>query len=460
MKTEYGTDWRVAVFARALALALAGVLFVAGHAAAQAPPMGPAAPADPDIIGGREATPGAWPWQVALLTRAMNDPYLAQFCGGTIIDPEWVLTAAHCLEDISADRVDVLVGAHRLSDSGVRVSASLKISHPDYNAFSNDNDLALLRLSTPVTYTPISLFTVVSDITELDFMRGTVIGWGAEDGGYWVPYPDALREVALPLVDNAQCALNSYYGPITDNMICAGYDTLTKGACYGDSGGPLMVQKADASWAQVGIVSFGPYGCTGIEQYDVFTRVSRYTEWLTMCMATPNSLPCTGVDDHEPDNEPANAQQLTGPITYQMHTFHESGDQDWLRLDVETGKDYIFMTGRLTETAPTLRPVIWLFAADGFTPITYTEGSEYWWEPWTPDFQESARLLWRADRSGPIYVAIELLPDLSGQVYGPRTRYWLTVSDYSYWHIPAILAPAASAPAEPGAVPPGQTRTQ
>ena len=231
-------------------------------------------------------------------------------------------------------------------------------------------------------------------------------------------------------------------------MICAGYETLSKGACYGDSGGPLMVQQPDASWTQIGIVSWGPSGCLASGEYDVYTRVSRYSDWIATCMADPDAMTCRGGDGYEPDNGAATAQQLAGPIANQMHTFHESGDQDWVRFDVEAGKEYLFLTGRITTTVGSLRTILWLYEADGHTPITYTEGVDWWDSPDGASSMQSARLVWEADRTGPVYASVELLPDLYGQEYGPQTRYWLTVGEYTRFFLPVIAAPPPT-PAPP-----------
>lgn len=459
MTTEYATRC-----GRLAKLALCALLFimVGGGAlwwahlvyAQDEPTVAPAQSDSPDIIGGREAKPGAWPWQVALLRRLEPNPFLAQFCGGTLIAEDWVLTAAHCVEGVEPYFIDALVGAHRLSDSGVRIPITMLILNPDYDPFRSENDLALIRLSMPVTYTPIALYTTTPGETEFDYMRGVVIGWGAKDTAWWRGnvYPDALREVALPLVDHEKCARNLWWdGAITENMICAGYETLTMGACYGDSGGPLMVQRADASWAQIGIVSWGPSACIDVGRYDVFTRVSKFTDWIMTCMSQPDALSCRGGDAFEPDNGPDAAQQLDGPISAQMHTFHEMGDQDWIRFNVEEGKEYFLLTARMTETVPFLKTVIWLFGEDGRTPITYTETPpDAWgWGTWeeTP-VQTSAQLVWKADRTGPIYASIELLPTSAGQVYGSNTRYWLTVGERHSSFMP-LLYGVEQPPPEP-----------
>jgi len=419
---------------------LGGFLWFASGVTAQEPAHAP------DILGGREAQPGAYPWQVALIDPLQPNTYAGQFCGGSLIDEEWVLTAAHCVEGKESSLIDLLVGAHRLSDSGVRIPGAQVIPHPGYDPTQLDHDLALIRLSTPVTSTPISLYQTISGTSELDYLRATVIGWGAKEFSGWnAVYPDALREVSLPLVDPTRC--QQVAEGITDSMLCAGYETLTMGACYGDSGGPLMVQQPDGSWTQIGIVSWGPYGCTASDFYDVFTRVSSYREWITACTADPDR--CIGGDPFEPDNHPADAQQVNGALLHQIHTFHEEGDQDWARVQVEEGKEYLFLTGSITATAAALHTVLWLFDSDGRTPITYTEGiapqtnflEGSWGE--TPRFEPSAHLIWKADRTRSIYVSVELLPGLYGQTYGPYTRYWLTIGEHSRTFLPFIAAPGA-----------------
>lgn len=424
---------------------LGGFLLFASSVTAQEPAHAP------DILGGREAQPGAYPWQVALIDPLQPNTYAGQFCGGSLIDEEWVLTAAHCVEGKESSLIDVLVGAHRLSDSGVRIPGAQVIPHPGYDPTQLDHDLALIRLSTPVTYTPISLYQAISGTSELDHLRATVIGWGAKEFSGWnAVYPDALREVSLPLVDPTRC--QQVAEVVTDSMLCAGYETLTMGACYGDSGGPLMVQQPDGSWTQIGIVSWGPYGCVASDFYDVFTRVSSYWEWITACTADPNR--CLGGDSFEPDNHSANAQQVNGALLHQMHTFHEEGDQDWARVQVEEGKEYLFLTGSITDTAVPLHTVLWLFDSDGRTPITYTEGIapegialQTNWERVssveTSRFEPSAHLVWKADRTRSIYVSVELLPGLYGQTYGPYTRYWLTIGEHSRAFLPFIAAPGA-----------------
>ncbi len=212
MTTKYSVLAKLTVYLVAVAIAGFMLLLAAAPVAAQEPDPPPAAAAQadtPDIIGGREAVPGAWPWQVGLINRTVANTFQGQFCGGTLIAADWVLTAAHCVDGVEGSLIDVLVGAHRLTDTGTRIPALKAYTHPGYDPYYLDNDLALLRLSVPVTQTPISLFRPISGTSEYAYMRATVIGWGQSDLDYRAgsPYPDgALREVSLPLVSHEASA--------------------------------------------------------------------------------------------------------------------------------------------------------------------------------------------------------------------------------------------------------------
>jgi secreted trypsin-like serine protease len=202
----------------------------------------------PTIVGGRAAADGAWPWQVALLRAAVNDRYLAQYCGGTLVAPEWVLTAAHCVDEERATDVDILAGVSLLRDpAGTRVGVSRIIIHPAYSMLNNDSDLALLHLTATLSLTAVALYTGTPGSEEQIFLQGVSTGWGmieppVPNSGV-VEYTEALFEVATPLVAADVCK-NAYgfadVSSVTANMICAGFYNGSKGTCYGDSGGPMM----------------------------------------------------------------------------------------------------------------------------------------------------------------------------------------------------------------------------
>ncbi|XP_051746581.1 trypsin-2-like isoform X2 [Ctenopharyngodon idella] len=234
------------------------------------------APLNNKIVGGEDATAGSWPWQVSI----QSAKYGGHFCGGSLISKDWVLSAAHCFQN-SLGTIEIYLG--RQSQSGLNPyeefrTVSQVINHPNYDSASNDNDIALLQLSSSVTFSDY-IKPVCLAATGSVFTAGTkswVTGWGAlQSGG---SSPDILQEVMIPIVSNSDCN-NAYGGGITSNMICAGLlNEGGKDSCQGDSGGP-MVSRNGSVWIQSGIVSFGN-GCADPKYPGVYARVSQYNNWI------------------------------------------------------------------------------------------------------------------------------------------------------------------------------------
>uniref|UniRef100_A0A671LZT1 Trypsin-3-like n=1 Tax=Sinocyclocheilus anshuiensis TaxID=1608454 RepID=A0A671LZT1_9TELE len=232
------------------------------------------APLNTKIVGGQAAVQGSWPWQASLHRITSG----SHFCGGSLINKDWVLSAAHCFQSLSF--FEHLIG---VTSSTIFLHHSIDltrlITHPSYSTTTQNNDIALLQLSSSVTFTdyirPVCLAAAGSV-----FGGGTkswITGWGKLKFAD-TQIPNILQEVQIPIVNNSVCN-KAYGGIITSNMLCAGLDEGGKDSCQGDSGGP-MANKNNSQWIQSGIVSFGR-DC-GIPKFPgVYTRVSQYQSWIS-----------------------------------------------------------------------------------------------------------------------------------------------------------------------------------
>uniref|UniRef100_A0A8C6UEK9 Peptidase S1 domain-containing protein n=1 Tax=Neogobius melanostomus TaxID=47308 RepID=A0A8C6UEK9_9GOBI len=235
-------------------------------------------PLNTRIVGGQPAPEGAWPWQVSIHRG------FGHICGGSLINNLWVLSAAHCFQSGSASDNTVYIGRQTQENANaneVRRTIVEVINHESYNPSTNDNDIALLKMASTVTFTnyirPVCLAASGST-----FHAGTdswITGWGSIGSGISLPSPQNLMEVEMPVVGNRKCKCD-YAGVflINDNMICAGLEAGGKDSCQGDSGGP-MVSKQNSRWIQSGVVSFGR-GCALPNNPGVYARVSRYQSWI------------------------------------------------------------------------------------------------------------------------------------------------------------------------------------
>lgn len=234
------------------------------------------------IVGGHEAEPGAWPWMTAVVRAGGDSIYDSQYCGGTLIHPRWVLTAAHCVYSEKAEDVEAVLGVHDLSaDTGERFGVKRKILHPDYRYSTDENDFALLELSDGATQPVVRLYTGGD---TLEGENGVVLGWGWTNARY----PEKLLQVEVSVIPNDVCnegyeAAGGYgENPITESMLCAGEPG--KDSCEGDSGGPLLVNDG-GEWKQAGIVSWGGDRCAMEDLYGVYSRVSVAVDFIRQHVA-------------------------------------------------------------------------------------------------------------------------------------------------------------------------------
>jgi secreted trypsin-like serine protease len=232
---------------------------------------------EPYIINGDSAAAGEWPWQVQ-----MSVPGYDHWCGGSLLNDSWVLTAAHCVQSFSTSEITLRLGllVRSAPDAHVQTkSVDNKYVHPNYGNSQFNNDVALLHLSTPAAFSdrvkPIRLAGSDPAVGALSF----VTGWGRDENG---DIPDHLLEARLPTVATADCQAQFTGVTVTPQMLCIGYPDGGvpgyQGVCGGDSGGPLVVPSASGSgWEQIGVVSWGRTFCNS---YGVFARVSALRSWI------------------------------------------------------------------------------------------------------------------------------------------------------------------------------------
>ncbi|XP_048023193.1 LOW QUALITY PROTEIN: enteropeptidase [Megalobrama amblycephala] len=230
------------------------------------------------VVGGQDAQEGAWPWIVSLHWLGRH------VCGATLIDREWLITAAHCVygKNVHLSNWAAMLGLHSQfgTDNPNRQIHYIDqiIMHKRYNRITKESDFALMHLQTPVNYTdyiqPICLPDPGAQIEE--GRKCFIAGWGllSENGNV----ANVLQEAVVPLLSNTQCQewLPEYN--ITDRILCAGYTEGGVDSCKGDSGGPLMCEEA-GHWVLVGATSFG-IGCGRPQRPGAYARVSQFIDWV------------------------------------------------------------------------------------------------------------------------------------------------------------------------------------
>ena len=336
----FGISWGLGFLAAGLVIPSAGG---AGEVADALRGLDPAKIAEDAcstrIVGGVCTTQKKWPWQVALYLRGPDGE--VQFtCGGSLVAPNRVLTAAHCFAETKADRPEdwtVADNIDKLDLFKIPADASSSavsrvVVHEGYRPETQENDVAILELASPLSVPTIAVQTT-SDPGLEKGREATVTGWGLTR---WVvkkkdkqgkPYfidgetqnpvrPDEflspdLREATLPLVDVRKC--ESEYAPLNEGVVdernlCAGLETGGRDSCQGDSGGPLMARTPSGEWRQIGVVSWGHF-CARPGFAGIYTRTSAFGPWiqrnLTVEQPPPVPQPQPSpqpVDTNVPDN--------------------------------------------------------------------------------------------------------------------------------------------------------------
>ncbi|CAK7306391.1 Vitamin K-dependent protein C [Vulpes lagopus] len=233
---------------------------------------------DPRLVNGKVTRRGESPWQVVLL-----DSKKKLACGAVLIHTSWVLTAAHCMED--SKKLIVRLGEYdlrRWEKGEMDVDIKEVLIHPNYSKSTTDNDIALLHLAQPASFseTIVPICLPDSGLAERELTQvgqeTVVTGWGyrseTKRNRTFV-----LNFINIPVAPHNEC-IQAMYNMISENMLCAGILGDPRDACEGDSGGP-MVTSFRGTWFLVGLVSWGE-GCGRLHNYGIYTKVSRYLDWI------------------------------------------------------------------------------------------------------------------------------------------------------------------------------------
>jgi len=250
-----------------------------------------------NIIGGKDAIPYSWPWQAVL---EVNRPAtgFGLTCGATLISPQWVMCAGHCIDPkapVTNYRIKLGVFNQSRNDEAGEVIAEIAETHVHPSYFGGGilrppmNDISLIKLAKPVEFTdhisPVCLPTASPDDLPADGTNIELTGWGRTQNSNQAPVSPTLKQVLLPLASKDTCKnFIGGLGDFTNVIVCFGIPKSGKTACNGDSGGPAVYQnpKNNNQWTQIGITSFGKgtqtQPCSG--EYSAYGRVGAFLDFI------------------------------------------------------------------------------------------------------------------------------------------------------------------------------------
>ncbi|KGL75838.1 Hepatocyte growth factor activator, partial [Tinamus guttatus] len=245
----------------------------------------------PRIVGGSSSLPGSHPWTAAI--------YIGDsFCGGSLIQTCWVVSAAHCFANSPPkSTIRVVLGQHifnKTTDVTQTFEIEKYVLHPEYSVFNpTDHDIVLIKLKKNGQRCAVkSQFVQPICLPESNTVfpeqhKCQISGWGHKHENI-SGYSHTLQESLVPIISEEKCRSPEVYGTeISENMFCAGYFDSETDACQGDSGGPLACDEDEISYLY-GVISWGD-GCGRVNRPGVYTRVTNYVNWINERIAPRKS---------------------------------------------------------------------------------------------------------------------------------------------------------------------------
>ncbi|GAB0098980.1 trypsin [Sergentomyia squamirostris] len=239
-----------------------------------------AAVIDPRIVGGKEAKPHQFPHMISLQWMDKAEP--THFCGGALLNENYVLTAGHCAHALTQG-TEVVAGAHSILHSNKneqRRTVKNVYIHKDYSGDVGPHDIALIKVDKPFKLNEYVKVLNLPTAPKYPTGQATISGWGSISNTNTPNYPDTLRWADLPVLDEKKCHTGFSGAPIDKTNLCAGDLNGSKAICSGDSGSSLFQKDSQGKSVVYGVVSWGWIPCGQPGKTGIFVNVSHYLQWI------------------------------------------------------------------------------------------------------------------------------------------------------------------------------------